>query len=109
MTILHAQMLELSGTSAARPRHRTFVGAVIVSYLLISTFAGDRAVGQQQAASAAARYEMAVGQMSTGKKNELRRNEIYVLDTQIGRVWTRYYGAGTWSDLGNPARKDKKE
>jgi hypothetical protein len=84
------------------------VAALIVSYLLISPFAGDRAVGQQQAASAVGRYQMAVGQITVGNK-ELR-NDIYVLDTQTGQLWQKSFGGrGNWTDWGSPTRKEKKE
>jgi hypothetical protein len=85
------------------------VAALIVSYLLISPFAGDRAVGQQKVvpASATGRYQMAVGQITVGNKELV--NDIYVLDTQTGQVWQRYLRNGKWEDLGNPIPKDKKE
>jgi hypothetical protein len=78
------------------------VGAVILSYLLISPFAGDRAVGQQKVVPANGRYQMAVGQIQFG-------HVIVVLDTQTGQVWRRYHGDSDWSDLGSPTRKAKKE
>ena len=45
------------------------VAALIVSYLLISPFAGDRAVGQQQAAPATGRYQIVVGQTTFQQKS----------------------------------------
>ena len=86
------------------------VGAVIVSCLLISPFAGDRAVGQPQAvqASAVGRYQFAMGQEMVGDKMR-RMDVIYVCDTQTGQVWHRDVFRGDWRDLGNPIRKDKKK
>jgi hypothetical protein len=70
---------------------------------------GGRAVGQQKdgPASVPGRYQIAVGQITTGL-NE-RVNDIYVLDTQTGQVWQRYLKTGRWEDLGSPIPKAKKE
>ena len=86
------------------------VGAVIVSYLLISPFAGDRAVGQPKAvpASAVGRYQMAACQIQS-PFNQKMIDKVLVLDTQTGQVWGRMMGDRDWSDWGNPAPKDKKE
>jgi hypothetical protein len=86
------------------------VAAVIVSYLLISPFAGDRAVGQPQAvpASAAGRYQMVVGKAPFGQNKETM-DAIYVLDTQTGQVWRQVTGGKYWDDRGSPIRKDKKK
>ena len=86
------------------------VGAVIVSCLLISTFAVDRAVGQPKdvPASAAGRYQMGVGQTLWGVKRE-PMDVTYVLDTQTGQVWRKAWADREWHDWGNPTRKDKKE
>jgi hypothetical protein len=85
------------------------VGAVIVSYLLISPFVADWAVGQQRAAPAAGRYQMVVGKVPWGVKDG--RDAIYVLDTQTGQVWQKVptQTQPEWRDYGSPTRKDKKE
>jgi len=71
---------------------------------------GGRAVGQQKdgPASVPGRYQIAVGQITTGL-NE-RVNDIYVLDTQTGQLWQKSFGGrGNWTDWGSPTRKEKKE
>jgi len=85
------------------------VAALIVSYLLISSFAGDRAVGQQKVvpASATGRYQMAVGQTWSGQKSQW--DVTYVLDTQTGQVWRRVWNDnGPWGDFGNPTKEKKQ-
>ena len=86
------------------------VGVVVVSCMLISLFVGGRAVGQPKDAPASVpgRYQMVVGQYTSGQKGELLLNRIYVVDTQTGQVWQRV-SSTDWTNFGSPIPKAKKE